>query len=179
MATNTIATLTAENKTFYNRTLLKRLVPNLVYAKYGQKKPMPKNEGDTVNFRRFNSLAAATTALTEGTTPSGSSLSVTAITATVKQYGDFVEISDKLDLVGIDPVLTETSQVLGEAAALTVDTIVRNEIINGTTVVYAAGRANTNAITSADVLTSSDIKKAVRTRLRSAERHAVAGCQQV
>lgn len=163
MATNTIATLTAENKTFYNRTLLKRLVPNLVYAKYGQKKPMPKNEGDTVNFRRFNSLAAATNPLTEGTTPSGSSLSVTAITATVKQYGDFVEISDKLDLVGIDPVLTETSQVLGEAAALTIDTIVRNEIINGTTVVYAAGRANTNAITSADVLTSSDIKKAVRT----------------
>ena len=54
--TQTIATLTQENKTFYNKTLLSRLLPNLVYQKYGQKKPMPKNEGDTVNFRRFNSL---------------------------------------------------------------------------------------------------------------------------
>lgn len=85
--TQTYASLTQEQKTFYDRTLLSRLLPNLVFQKYGQKKPVPKREGDTVNFRRFNSLTAATTALTEGVTPAGSSLSITAITATVAQYG--------------------------------------------------------------------------------------------
>jgi len=44
MATQTIATLTVENKTFYERTLLKRALPNLVFYKHGQKKPMPKND---------------------------------------------------------------------------------------------------------------------------------------
>jgi len=86
---NTIASLTAENKTFYEKTLLSRLVPNLVYAKYGQHKPIPKNEGDTINFRRFNSYSAATTPLTEGNTPSGQTMSITTVTATVQQYGDY------------------------------------------------------------------------------------------
>lgn len=173
MATNTYTTLTAEQKTFYNRTLLSRLTPNLFYAKYGQKKPLPKNEGDTVNFRRFNALQPATTALTEGVTPTGSSLSVTAVTAQVAQYGDFVEISDKLDMVGIDPVLTETAEVLGEAAALTVDTVVRNQIINGTNVIYAGGKASTATLTASDVLTGDEVKKAVRTlRKANAKPHS-------
>ena len=174
MATNTYSGLTAEQKTFYNRTLLSRLTPNLFYAKYGQKKPLPKNEGDTVNFRRFNSLAPATTPLTEGTTPEGSSLSVTAVTAKVNQYGDFVAISDKLDLAGIDPVLTESAQVLGEAAALTVDSIVRDEIVNGTNVVYAGGKTSNSALTAEDVLTGNDVKKAVRT-LRKADAKPASG----
>ena len=138
--TQTIAILTQENKTFYDRALLNRLLPNLVFTKYGQKKSAPKHEGDTINFRRFNSLSAATTALTEGVTPAGNSLSVTAITCTVAQYGDFIQISDKIDMVGIDPVLTETVELLGEQAALTVDTIVRDIVTAGTTVQYAAGR---------------------------------------
>ena len=162
MATQTYSGISSEQKVFYERALMKRLVPNLVYTKYGQRRSAPKNEGDTVNFRRFNALEAATTALTEGVTPSGSDLSVTALTATVKQYGDFVEISDKLDMVGIDPVLSESAGVLGEQAALTIDTVVRDEVTSGTSVLYAGGKANRDALTAADVVTSADIRKAVR-----------------
>lgn len=167
MATQTLAVLTAENKTFYERTLLKRLIPNLYFYRFGQKKPIPEHEGDTINFRRFNSLNPATTALTEGVTPSGSNLSISTVTAQAAQYGDFVEISDKLDMAGIDPVLTETAEVLGEAAALTVDTLIRNVVSAGTNVMYANGRANTNAITATDVMTHAEVLKAVRT-LKSA-----------
>lgn len=163
MATQTIATLTQENKTFYERTLLKRLVPNLLFAKYGQKRPIPTHEGGTINFRRFNSLSPATTALTEGVTPAGSNLSISVVTATPEQYGDFVEISDKLDMVGIDPVLTETAQVLGEAAALTVDTLVRDVVSAGTNVQYANGKTSTATVAATDVMTSTEILKAVRT----------------
>jgi len=165
--TQTIGVLTAENKTFYERTLLKRLVPNLVFAKYGQKKPVPAHEGGTVNFRRFGALSPATTALTEGVTPDGSNLTIETVTATPQQYGDFVQISDQLDLVGIDPVLTETAELLGEAAALTVDTLVRNVVCAGTNVQYAGGKASRAAITASDVMTASEIRKAVKT-LRSA-----------
>lgn len=163
MATQTYQSLTNEQKTFYERALLKRLVPNLVFAQYGQKKSIPKNEGDTVNFRRIGALAAATSPLTEGTTPGGSSLSVSKVEATLGQYGDFVTISDKLDMTGIDPILTDTAEVLGEAAALTVDTIVRNVVCNGTNVLYAGAKTSTDTITAADVMTSAEVKKAVRT----------------
>ena len=174
MATQTYSGLTAEQKTFYDRTLLSRLTPNLVFAKYGQKKSAPKREGDTINFRKFNSLEAATTPLTEGVTPAGKSLNITAITATVAQYGDFVEISDKLDMVGIDPVLTETGQVLGEQAGLTLDTIVRDVVAAGTNVQYANGKTSRATVGKADVLNSTEIRKAVRT-LRKANAKPIDG----
>ncbi|MEG1779653.1 MAG: N4-gp56 family major capsid protein, partial [Oscillospiraceae bacterium] len=165
MATQTYAGLTAEQKTFYDRALLTRLLPNLVFQKYGQKKSIPSNSGDTTNFRKFNSLAANTTPLQEGVTPSGNALDVSSITAKIEQYGGFVEISDKLDMVGIDPVLTETAKLLGEQAGLTLDTVVRDVVCTGTNVQYAGGAASTATVTAK--ITATEIMKAVRT-LRAA-----------
>lgn len=75
---------------------------------------MPKNEGDTINFRRFNSLDVPAASLTEGVTPDGDNLSITAVTATVAQEGNWVRLSDKISMVGIDPVLTESAALMGE-----------------------------------------------------------------
>ena len=161
--TNTYATLTAEQKTFYDRTLLSRLLPNLVFLKYGQKRPMPKNEGATINFRRFNSLAVPTDSLTEGVTPDGASLSITAVTATVAQEGNWVRLTDKISMVGIDPVLTESSALMGENAAKTLETRCADVIFKGTNQQYAGGAASAAAIAAGKVLNSEEIKKAVRT----------------
>ena len=46
--TQTTANQTVEVKTYYNRTLLSRLTPALVFDKFAQKKPVPKNNGKTV-----------------------------------------------------------------------------------------------------------------------------------
>lgn len=159
MAVQTYSGLTAEQKTFYDRTLLDRLMPNVVFLQHGQKKPIPKREGATVNFRRFNALPVITTPLAEGTPPSGSSLDITPITATVQGYGDYVLLSDLLDMAGIDPVATETLEAQGEQAAVSLDTIVRNIIAAGTNVLYAEGTAR-NQITSAGVLTALLARKA-------------------
>lgn len=167
MANQTLATITQENKTFYDRTLLDRLLPLLTYSEYGQKKPFNKNEGDTINFRRFNTLAVATTPLTEGVVPSGNSLSITAVTATVSQYGDFVTVTDKLDMLGIDPVITETSQLFAEQSANTLDQVARDIVVAGTTVQYAGGAASRILTAQSNVMTGSEIKKAVRTLRRN------------
>lgn len=172
--TQTYAGLTAEQKTFYDRTLLSRLIPNLYFYKYGQKKTAPKNEGDTVNFRRFNSLEAAATPLTEGVVPAGNTLSTTAVTAKVEQYGDFVQLSDKLDMVGIDPVATEAAEVLGEQGALTVDTVICEEVSAGTNVIYAGSVTGTASVKATDVMTSELVRKAVRA-LRRANAKPVEG----
>lgn len=160
---NTVGGLTVENKTFYNRTLLKRMLPYLVFARYGQKRALPKNEGDTISFRRVESLEPATTPLSEGVTPDGSKLRITEVKATVQQYGDFVEVSDKLDLVGIDPIITETAELLGEQAGLTIDNVTRNGVCSGTTVQFAGGKLSTEALVAGDKITYAEVKKAVKT----------------
>lgn len=167
MATTvTTTTLSVEAQTFYDRTLLERLTPNLVFAKYGQKKVLPQNEGNTVNFRRFNSYAPATTALTEGVTPAGKTPTVTEVEAELEQYGDFTEYSDFIDMVGIDPVVTEITEVHGEQAGNTIDQVIRDVVSAGTNVIYATG-ADTSAVTANDKLTGTLVKKAVKTLRRA------------
>lgn len=156
--------LAPEDKTFYEKTLLTRLLPQLNFYKDAMKKKLPKNQGRTINFRKFNSLTAPTASLTEGKTPDGNNLNITTVTATVAQEGDFVQMSDLIQMTGIDPVVTETTEMLGEEAGLVVDTRIQKAISTGTNV-YFAGDATTRAgLESAGTkyLTGSDVQKIVR-----------------
>lgn len=142
--------LSPENKTYYDMRLIDYAEPNLVHNQFGQKRPIPKRGGKTIEFRKFSQLPKATTALTEGVTPSGNILDVKQITATVAQYGDYIEISDILDLTAIDPVLEETVKLLGSQAGRTLDTITRDILAGGTNVLFAGGRASRSELTSSD-----------------------------
>lgn len=157
---NTIGTITAENRIFYERALLKRLLPMLHAYNDAQKSTLPENSGTTVNWRKFASLAIPSSALTEGTTPDGKSLSVTAVTAEAKQYGDYVVISDLLAKTGIDKAMTEGALLCGEQAALLIDSVVLNAMYATTSVMFAGGKA-TGTITAEDVMKEDDIKKVV------------------
>lgn len=132
----TNAALSAENKTFYDKALIQEASPNLVHDQFGQKRPIPKNGGKKIEFRKYASLPKALTPLTEGVTPDGKKLSVTAVEAEVSQYGDFVCLSDVLDLTAIDNNVLETTKVMGRQAGLTLDTITRNVLQSGTNVYY-------------------------------------------
>ena len=128
--------LSAENKTFYDMTLLDEAQAALVHDQFAQKRPIPKNGGKTIEFRKFASLPKATTPLTEGVTPDGKSLNVTAVTATVAQYGDYITQSDVLELTSIDNTIVEATKILGRQAGLTLDTVTRNVLQSGTNVTY-------------------------------------------
>ena len=134
--TTLLGALSPEVKTFYDKNLIEEASAVLVHDQFGQKRPIPKNGGKSIEFRKFASLPKAMTPLTEGVTPDGKSLNVTAITADVSQYGDYVTISDVLDLTAIDPVGVETSTLLGNQMGLTLDTVVRNVLNAGTNVSY-------------------------------------------
>lgn len=84
MANTTTTQVTTAVNNFLDRTLLTRAYPHFVHALWAQVKDIPKNNSPVIKFRKYTSLSAATTALTEGVTPTGSSLSITDITATVK-----------------------------------------------------------------------------------------------
>lgn len=129
-------TLSAEMKTFYDMTLIDEASASLVHDQFGQKRPIPKNGGKSIEFRKFSPLPKALTALTEGVTPVGKRLDVTAITATVSQYGDYIQMSDVLDLTALDNVILESTKLIGKQAGSTLDTITRDIIVAGTNVNY-------------------------------------------
>ena len=128
--------LSAEMKTYYDMNLINEASANLVHDQFGQKRPIPKGGGKTIEFRKFSPLAKATTALTEGVTPDGKSLTVTTITATVAQYGDYITQSDVLELTALDNTIIEATKLLGKQAGATLDTVVRNVLVAGNNVSY-------------------------------------------
>ncbi|MGN0527412.1 MAG: N4-gp56 family major capsid protein [Acutalibacteraceae bacterium] len=134
--TTSTAELSAEMKTFYDKTLITLASPYLVHDQFGQKRDIPKNGGKIIEFRKFSSLPKALTPLTEGVTPTGNKLNVSTVSATVEQYGDYIEQSDLLELTAIDNTIVEATKQLASQAGLTMDTIVRNEIVGGTNVLY-------------------------------------------
>jgi len=162
MAATDRSVISRENTEFYDRTLLYRAVAHFVHTKFAQVRDIPRNGGtNTIKFRRYGNLTAATTALTEGVTPAGSQLSVTDITATVAQYGDFITVTDVVDYESKDPVLIEAAQILGDQAGDTLDQLTRDVISAGTTVQYSDGvAARVNVANNIDY---DEVRKAVRT----------------
>jgi N4-gp56 family major capsid protein len=153
-----------EVNNYYDRTLLERLLPLLCYTKFGQVRDIPAKSGsNTIKFRRYSSLSAATTALTEGTTPAGSQLAVTDITADVLQYGDYVTVTDVVQYESEDAVLTEAAQVLGEQAGETIEELARDVLVTGTTVQYADNRKNRYYMLASSLITANEIREAVAT----------------
>lgn len=129
--------MTVEMKTFYDKDLLKNAKPKLVHNEFGQKRPIPKGSGKIIEFRKFDVLAKATTPLTEGVAPAGTKMTATAITATVGQYGAYIEHSDMLQMTTIDNVVLEANRLLGQQSGETLDTLTREIINAGTNVQYA------------------------------------------
>lgn len=133
----TDAALSDEMKTFYEKTLIRFAQPNLVHEEECVKRPIPAGSGKTIEFRYFEPLAKAMTPLTEGVTPDGRKLVAHAITADIHQYGDYVELSDILDLTAIDKILTETVTLQGQQSGKTRDSVIRNYMQSGTNVYYS------------------------------------------
>ena len=158
------ASTTYSNKTFYDRALLEIAKTRLVHASYGQKRSIPRNSGKRVEFRRYELFTPDANALVleEGVTPAGQSLAQSKIEAEVKQYGAYVEVSDLLDLTSFDPVLTESTELLGEQLGTVVEWITRDAMCAGSNVQYANGKTNRLSLEAGDKLTVTEIRKAVR-----------------
>lgn len=163
---DTLSTLTLEQANFYDRELLYRAKQSQVFYDAGQKKNLRKNDGNTIRWRRFNALSVNTNTLTEAVTPTATALSMTEVTATVAQYGAYGEVSDMLDLVGIDPVIMEATAVFGQQAGESIETVVVNIMAAGTSVLYATGSARSSQAAT-NVITVALIRKAVRNLARN------------
>lgn len=152
--------------------MLTRAQPLLQLERFGQTYQVPTNSTQTAKFRRYFltgasgaagpdnginggaafSVPLATTPLVEGVTPSGTSLTNQDYTVQLQQYGDYITFTDVIVDTHTDPVLAQMSDVLGEQAAQTVETLRFNVLKAGTNVWYAGNVASRNLVVTAITL---------------------------
>lgn len=147
--------------------MLKRAFPLLQLERFGQSYPLPTNSTQTAKFRRYYlsgatgaagnssgnfSIPVATTPLVEGVTPSGNTLSNQDYTVQLAQYGDYITITDVIMDTHTDDVLGQATDILGESAAMTVETLRFNVLKAGTNVFYANSVAGRSTVATAIAL---------------------------
>jgi N4-gp56 family major capsid protein len=147
---------------YYDKLLLKMLRQlNFEYAKYAVEKSLPRNYGDTINWRRFVKLSPTTTPLAEGVTPTGKQISGSSLTAVIAQYGDVMYLSDLVELEQLDDVKREYAVELGFLAKETLDLIVRNVLVAEGSAFFAGGEATLGALAAGDKPLVDDFRKIV------------------
>ena len=135
-------------KTYYDTELLENARPRLIFTQLGKSQFLPANHGDSVQWRKWNTFDKALTPLAEGVIPSGQKLGQSAVSVSVRQYGDYAAVSDRLNLHAVDNVILGAAEEMGAAGGETADTLVRNEICTGTSVIYADTLGSDGSVTA-------------------------------
>jgi N4-gp56 family major capsid protein len=162
MAINLFGDISPRTAAYVIPQLLKRGMNYLNFEKFGQSQPLPARSTMSMKFRRYESLALATTPLTEGVTPSSKKLSKTDVTMTLAQYGDLVEISDVIADTHEDPVFQVAQEVIAEQAAETVETIRYGKLKACSNKFYANGTARTDVNTAITLAKQRKITRALK-----------------
>lgn len=129
--------MTPGMKVYYDTALLENARPKLIFGQLGKKQYLSKNHGESVEWRRWNTFDKALTPLQEGVIPAGQPFGQTSMSVSIKQYGDYTAISDRLEYHHVDNVIQGAAEEMGAAGGETADTLIRNELATGTNVIYA------------------------------------------
>lgn len=157
--TESHSAMSATLKTYYDTELLENARPQLFFSQFGKKQGLPRNHGRTVEWRKFNTLPNAAE-LVEGVIPTGEKLGVTAMTVPLAQYGMYVAVTDILDLHAVDNIILGATEELGASMGNTQDILVRDKLMEGTSVIYAdilADDGTATKVESRSALTSKAI----------------------
>lgn len=143
--------------------ILAHAVATEVLGITGMQRALPKNNGQTVVYRRYLPFGAANTnwntrnrpvvnaaahELTEGVTPTADTLVPQDITATLKQFGCLYELTDKVVDTYEDDAPAEMKKHCGERVGLLREMIRYGVIKSCTNVFYAGNVASRSLVAS-------------------------------
>jgi len=162
---STASTLSAEMQRYYDKVFLERLQNSQKYNFLAVQKTLPKNSGQIVYFTRVAQLTANTTALTDGTSPTGVNSTSSNVIATASPHGAWEQIGSLYEMITIDVGLKEHVEAMGQNAGESMDIVLGTEL-NASATAQCGGAtfaAQATAIASSDTLSVSSIRKAVST----------------
>jgi N4-gp56 family major capsid protein len=112
--------------TYYMRKFLETLVPSLYFVQAGMVAPLPKGNGQTVEWFRWVSLAMSSniiTALGDGALPNAQGITTQKISASIAEYGGFGQLTKLLTDTHIDRECEGAVDLFAAQAALGLDII--------------------------------------------------------
>jgi N4-gp56 family major capsid protein len=148
MAAVTTTTFADQYQKHFSKKLLTYATQALVFAQFGLKAPLPKKGGtNTIRWFKYGVPSSASVqTLTEGTPIAAGNyrvLSQTYVDSTLVQYGQVIQLTDKLLATEFFDSLAQATKTNGEDAALHMDSIIR-DVVNAAafTKRYAQSTAN-------------------------------------
>lgn len=146
------AVITPAVDAYFNKLLLVRNKPKLIHTLFADRESMPSGHGKTVVHRRWAQLATREERVTEGVTPSASSLSKQDISSTLSQYIGWVMITDVLEFTCDNKILNRAGTELNDQMLRTEDVLARNVLVSTASVTTAShGDPEVTCLNSDDV----------------------------
>lgn len=149
--------------TYYDKLFIDTAKHWLIHEEGAQKRPLPAGEGKIARFSRYTPMNLITAAMNEGSNPSAVNLSATGVSVTVSEFGSYTSISKLLSLTSVDSKMKGAVEVMGQNAGESRDQMVRNKALVGGTAQLANGAAALTNVAISNTLSSTEIRKAVRT----------------
>lgn len=163
-----MATLTTA-ATNYSSTvvaLVSQRLEEALRAKYPHIMPGNFTKGEVIadgfnslTYVAYADLAAATTALTEGTTPTSQALTIAVDQATATQIGGVVEITDLAVVQSPHRLVEVAADKVADQAAKSMDILVREILAAGASVQYAGTATSRATVATSHVITGALVKK--------------------
>lgn len=139
--------------------MLEHAQPIIVLGDFGEQKQMPKNNTDTLVFRRVLPFGAVTTGsgigstqyvgtpqitvgnflLSEGVTPNSNTVSFQDVSVQLQNFGVLYKFSSKLENLYEDDVPSEMVKLVGETMGEILELVRYGVLKAGTQVIYANG----------------------------------------
>jgi N4-gp56 family major capsid protein len=147
--------------------MLEHAQPVIVLGDFGEQKEMPKNNTDTLVFRRVLPFGAVTTGsgiastqyvgtpqitannfvLAEGATPNSNTITFQDVSVTLQNFGVLFKYSSKVENLYEDDVPAEMNKLVGETMGEILELVRYGILKAGTQVVYANGASRTSVNT--------------------------------
>lgn len=157
----TTTTLTNNLHSFYFKMLLESAEGQLRLAPLAETKLHPKSTGKDSYVLKYGNVLDDTNELSEGVTPTESSIATNKYTITIKPYGSYIGYSDFAAMTTIDDISKSFAKRLGYHAARKMDSIIRDHLIanatsnkqyGGTGITTDTGVIATNTFVAQDAL---------------------------
>ena len=133
---NTYGSIGNQTAGWYVRKLLRKAMPVLVLERFAQSYEQPQNETDLMEFRRRQPFSPATIPLTEGVPPRSSDFNYDSVSVKLQQFGDWSEITDRIQDTSKDRVLRDIAITQGEQIGETLERLTWDVVKAGTNAFY-------------------------------------------
>lgn len=134
---------------FYTQQLLDTIrldASQYVYYRLAETSPI-QNKADKLQIRRWAPLRAHTVPLVEGTPPITDKSSMEKYEIPAFQYGRYMEFTDKVDFLMLDPVIAIYTKEYSLVALETLDMLARAALLSVANPYYAGQAADFEALT--------------------------------